>query len=254
MKDNRVSIFSLNRRFFAADFVIFFTLLGFYALLVFLEAPSVSHESSIKTLIYVVEHTSRAVPIAIVVVLLIEGVIYTMLYAIELARAKGEQLRQKTRERIKDEVKNEIYQDYRQFEENLRNWNEQRIKAQQDGVDFNEPMPILADHTSPIAFIKSVQISIDNKSILEKDIHELQIFIYENRLLDATHRMLEQKTNNEWIYIDAASPTFAQGKFQSYRFANSDSQICSVQIGYIPFPQDEFFQQQIGSVVDSIDF
>ncbi len=79
-----------------------------------------------------------------------------MLYAIELARAKGEQLRQKTRERIKDEVKNEIYQDYRQFEENLRNWNEQRIKAQQDGVDFNEPIPILADRTSPVAFIKSV--------------------------------------------------------------------------------------------------
>ena len=75
----------------------------------------------------------------------------------------------------------------------------QRIKAQQDGVDFNEPMPILADHTSSIAFIKSVQISIDNKSIVEKDIHELQICIYESRLLDATHRMLEQKTNNEWI-------------------------------------------------------
>ena len=254
MKDNRVSIFSLNKRFFAADFVIFFTLLGFYALLVFLEVPSVSRESSIKTLIYVVEHTSRAVPIAIVIVLLIEGVIYTMLYAIELARAKGEQLRQKTREKIKDEVKNELYQDYRQFEDNLRHWNEQRIKAKEEGIDFNEPMPILADHTSPIAFIKSVQISIDNELIIKKDIHELQIFIYESRLLDATHRMLEQKTNNEWIYMDAARPMFAQGKFQKYRFTSSESQVCSVQIEYIPFPQDEFFQQQVGSVVDSIDF
>ena len=67
--------------------------------------------------------------VAIVVVLLIEGVIYTMLYAIELARAKGKQLRQKTREKLKMKLKNELYQDYRQFEDNPRNWNETAYKG-----------------------------------------------------------------------------------------------------------------------------
>ena len=103
-----------------------------------------------------------------------------------------------------------------------------------------------------IAFIRKVDIFIDNRNIVDKDIHASAIFISESNLARASKKLLEDKTGNNWISQQPVKPMYGDGVHQRYMFRDLDGRHGMVVLGYIPIPMDEF-ESQRGEIVDRID-
>ena len=103
-----------------------------------------------------------------------------------------------------------------------------------------------------IAFIRKVTIFVDNRKIVDKDIHASDIFINESDLARASKKLLEDKTGNNWISQQPLKPMYGDGVHQRYMFRNLDGRHGMVALGYVPIPIDEF-EPQSGEIVDRID-
>lgn len=102
-----------------------------------------------------------------------------------------------------------------------------------------------------IAFVKTIAISTRDQKFVNEEVHKHQLWIPEAHLRNATHRLINNKTGKEWTYYMDGDPMFADGKFVTYLFYDSNHEMGHVTIGYIPTPDYEIKANDI--ITDHID-
>ena len=154
MQNKRVPIFSFAQKTLLPDFIFFIVVVGSYAVVVGKHELAQGRESSVETLIAIVEHVSTFIPVAIFLTFTFEigGSIVMVLWNLYkrrqeahieqvVAKARAEaraEGRAEGRAEARDEARAEaLAQSNREW----TTWCNRMMEAQAKGLPFDEPSP-----------------------------------------------------------------------------------------------------------------
>ncbi len=138
MQNKRVPIFSFAQKTLLPDFIFFIVVVGSYAVVVGKHELAQGRESSVETLIAIVEHVSTFIPVAIFLTFTFEigGSIVMVLWNLYKRRQEAhlEQVVAKARAEGRAEA---LAQSNREW----TTWYNRMMEAQAKGLPFDEPTP-----------------------------------------------------------------------------------------------------------------